>query len=234
MSKQYFKGESKDQRKSRKVQEKKILQDDAQLKLSSLSNNDVAFVLGNGLSREDISIETLKLLGTVYACNGVYRAHQVDYLIAVDTKMVKEITASGYHLNNKVYSNPNRYTRSIPRINLFNPNLGWSSGPSALNLASQNGHSQIYILGFDYEGSGQNKKMVNNIFAGTINYKKKDDSATFFGNWTRQTMQCVKKYPKCSYYRIIPEVNSFVPDNLKEISNLTHITKKSFKELFNF
>jgi hypothetical protein len=234
MSKQYYKGESKDQRKNRKAQEKRILEDAEKLKLPDTTNKNIAFVLGNGISREDIAIESLQAIGTVYACNGVYRTHKVDYLIAVDTKMVKEITANGYHLENTVYTNPNRYTRSIARINLFNPNLGWSSGPSALNLASQNGHNQIYILGFDYEGTGPNKKNVNNIFAGTINYKKKDDPATFYGNWTRQTMQCVKKYPKCSYYRIIPEVNSFVPDQLKEINNLTHITKQNFKELFNF
>lgn len=232
MSKVYIEGESKPERKLRKLKEKNQI---SQFVNTVDRDPDVAFVLGNGTSRAGIDINFLKTKGTVYACNAVYRDGTVpDYLIAVDTKMVREITSAGYHLEHEVYTNPNRYTRSLKRIRLFNPNLGWSSGPSALNLASQHGYKQIYILGFDYKGTGITNEKVNNMFAGTPNYKGKDDKATFFGNWTRQTSLCVKKYPKCSYYRVMPEVNSFIPDNLREISNLHHITTQNFKKIFKF
>jgi hypothetical protein len=230
LSKHYIDGETKEYRKLRKLKEKQaspVFVDDIQ------RDPNLAFVIGNGLSRQGLNLDLLKSQGTVYACNAIYRdGFLPDYLIAVDTKMIREITSVGYHLEHEVYTNPNRYTRSLDRVRTFNPNLGWSSGPSALHLASQMGHKQIYILGFDYEGTGPEKSRVNNIFAGTQNYKGLDDKATFFGNWTRQTMLCVQRFSKCSYYRVIPEVNSFVPDNLREVSNLNHITIDNFKKMF--
>jgi hypothetical protein len=163
----------------------------------------------------------------------LYREFIPDHLVAVDAKMIKEITATGYHLKNKVWTNPSRFTREIHGLNLFNPNLGWSSGPSALNLASEHEYSTIYILGFDYEGTGKKKELVNNVYAGTLNYKKTDDRATYFGNWTRQTSTCIKKYTKIKYIRVIENTNSFVPDVLVGIPNLTHITVESFIKRFN-
>ena len=54
-------------------------------------NNDVAFVIGNGISREGIELEALSKIGKVYACNAVYRTFKPDYLVAVDVKMILEI-----------------------------------------------------------------------------------------------------------------------------------------------
>ena len=36
--------------------------------------------------------------------------------------------------------------------------LGWSSGPTALRMACDHGHKDIYILGFDYQGHKQDDK----------------------------------------------------------------------------
>ena len=63
---------------------------------------DVAFVLGNGESRKGIEINDLMEKGKVYACNGVYRTHRPDYLVAVDPKMLLEIAEGDYILHNKV------------------------------------------------------------------------------------------------------------------------------------
>ena len=51
----------------------------------------IAFVLGNGTSRQQVSIPQLKEHAPVYACNAVYRECAVDHLVAVDTKMIMEI-----------------------------------------------------------------------------------------------------------------------------------------------
>ena len=56
----------------------------------------VAFVLGNGESRKGIAIDDLKKHGKVYACNAVYRKETPDYLVAVDPKMVFEISETDY------------------------------------------------------------------------------------------------------------------------------------------
>lgn len=191
-----------------------------------------AFIIGNGVSRQSIEIEKLKSRGLIYGCNALYREYTPDHLIAVDTKMIKEIVAAEYHLSNSVWTNSNSYSRSIEKLCIFNPSLGWSSGPSALHLATQHGFKKIYILGFDFKGIGTNNEYVNNIYAGTTNYKKIDERATYFGNWERQTATIISKNPEVKYVRIIKDQSSFIPDHLRKQSNLSNITVVDFKNLF--
>jgi hypothetical protein len=94
--------------------------------------------------------------------------------------MIKEIVENNYHLSNQVWTSPNSYTSKIKELKKFDPKLGWSSGPSALTLASSHNNSIIYILGFDFEGVGENKKFINNIYAGSKNYKKNNDPAIYY------------------------------------------------------
>lgn len=218
----------KEQEKRLKLQKDKIIFEDA----TPSNKTNIAFVAGNGTSRKDIPLHALKQYGLVYACNAVYRDFRPDHLIAVDMKMIREITDAGYNLNNNVWTNPNRYTRGITELNLMNPNLGWSSGPTALMLATQHNHEEIYILGFDYIGLEKGTK-VNNIFAGTPNYKQKEDRATYYGNWSRQTNTCIKKHSTVRYIRVIEDKSSFIPDNLIGLANLTHITIEDFKKKFS-
>ena len=114
---------------------------------------EVAFVLGNGESRKGILIDELKKHGKVYACNGVYRTEKPDYLVAVDPKMVFEIAETPYVRENQVWSNFNAQYNKNPtvlnHVRWFKPSLGWSSGPTALRMACEHGHKEIYILGFD-------------------------------------------------------------------------------------
>lgn len=189
----------------------------------------IAFVLGNGTSRKVINPQNLKDYGTVYGCNALYRSFAPDYLIAVDTKMISEIVDSGYHNNYTVWTNPNNYTKKISGINLFNPNKGWSSGPTALWLASDHGYDKIYILGFDYVGLGEKNQFLNNVYANTKNYKRSEDRATYYGNWARQTMICIKKFPKTKYVRLIGD-NNFIPEQLNNIDNLEHEYIENFSK----
>lgn len=194
--------------------------------------SEIAFVLGNGTSRKQISIQQLKEISTVYACNAVYRETSVPYLVAVDTKMVKEITDSNYHLENQVWTNPNKYTKTLSNINLFNPSKGWSSGPTALWLASQHNYKKIFFLGFDYTGLGNQHELVNNIYSGTHNYKKQNERSTYYGNWVRQTTMTINSHPKIKYIRVVENKKSFIPDHLKDLPNLFHITVPEFVEKF--
>lgn len=251
MPKVYIPGETKEQRKERKRKEKakqsvpstprkvvtntpaKPLPPSLQsLKTNPLPTRKVAFVLGNGTSRASINPAELVEHGTIYGCNALYRSFAPDYLVAVDTKMIREITDAGYHLKNQVWTNSNRYTKDIYGLNLFNPNLGWSSGPTALNFASHNGAERIYILGFDYQGLGRKNELVNNIYSGTENYKNVNDRATYFGNWQRQTSMVIKRNPRKRYIRVVETEDYFVPDNLVGLENLEHITVEKFKKTF--
>ena len=200
-----------------------------------MSRATTAFVIGNGTSRKSIDLHQLRKNSPpnskIYGCNAVYRDFEPDYLVAVDTKMVTEINRSGWQLTHEVWTNPNRAYKTFNKFNFFEPSLGWSTGPTALNLASEEKHNnnEIYILGFDFEGI--NKKL-NNIYADTENYKKSEAVATYHGNWARQTGIIIQKNPTKRYIRVTEERDSFLPDNLRVWGNLHHMTVQDFKDLF--
>lgn len=202
------------------------------IKVNEHTNKSYGFVLGNGTSRQLINPLELKQYGKVYGCNAIYREFDPDYLIAVDVKMILEIAKKEYQLKNpNVWTNPNKAYRYIDGINYFRPSKGWSSGPTALWLASQHGSRKIYILGFDYKGIGENNKLVNNMYAGTPNYKKTTDSATYYGNWLRQTATVIKEHKHISYVRVIASDN-FCPSELNKFENFSTITVEKFQRIF--
>jgi hypothetical protein len=193
-------------------------------------NQNYAFVLGNGKSRETIEPQELKKYGPIYGCNALYRTFRPDYLIAVDVKMVLEINKTGFQNKNQVWTNPNNSYRGIQHLNYFQPSKGWSSGPTALWLSAQHNHKKIYILGFDYRGLNDGQKF-NNIYADTPNYKKSQDGATFFGNWLRQTVSVVKAHKETEFIRVITPDN-YCPDELNKLENYSTITVDEFKKQF--
>ena len=190
----------------------------------------IAFVLGNGTSRKSIDLNQLKDKGTIYGCNALYREFEPDYLVAVDTKMILEINKAGYQHSHNVWTNPNRSFNGMNGFDFFNPSKGWSSGPTALWLASNHDTTDIYILGFDYQGI-DNK--INNIYADTTNYKKSHERATFHGNWLKQTCITCQKFSKKRYIRVLGE-NAFVPKEFSNIDNLSHISIGEFEKIFDF
>ena len=115
-------------------------------------------------------------------------------------------------------------------LNYFQPSKGWSSGPTALWLATQHSYKTIYILGFDYQGLDSGTKL-NNIYADTANYKKSTDPATFFGNWSRQTQSVIKSSTKIKFVRVINK-DSYIPKEFSKLDNLSHITVEEFKKSF--
>ena len=145
--------------------------------------------------------------------------------------MVLEINKAGFQNNNAVWTNPNKSYQRIQNLNFFSPSKGWSSGPTALWLAAQHRYKTIYILGFDYRGKNKGQQF-NNIYADTANYKKSTDSATFFGNWMRQTTTVIRENPEINFKRIIAHDN-YIPDELNKFNNLEHILIDDFIKIFN-
>ena len=200
----------------------------------------IAFVLGNGESRKGIKIEDLKKHGTVFACNGVYRTEEPDFLIAVDPKMLLEIAESEYIKTHQVWSNFNaQYTKNEViqnNVQWFQPSLGWSSGPTALRMACDRGFKEIYILGFDYQGhmdaQKANRHKFNNIFKDTRNYKRSKDEATFYGNWMNQTKRCLQDFKDAKFIRITPK-GWFRPHDLKMTGDIDHMDTEDFLTKFD-
>ena len=202
--------------------------------------SSIAFVLGNGESRRGIDINDLMEKGTVYACNAVFRTHKPHWLVAVDPKMMVEIAETDYVVYNKVYSNYNnqyeKHKKLLDHVTWSSPSLGWSSGPTALKLACDNGFKEIYILGFDYQGlkedSKNNRYKLNNIFGDTRNYKKRNDEATFYGNWMNQTKKCLQDYPDIQFNRVIP-TGWFKPNDIDRPDNMQHPSIEEFLAKFD-
>jgi len=190
-----------------------------------------AFVLGNGTSRSSIPLEPLRKFGKIYACNAIYRDFDPDFLIAVDSKMIIELDKARYQHKVPVWTNENKLFEKMSGLNFFNPSKGWSSGPTALWLASEHKNKEIYILGFDYVGVGRELEQVNNIYAGTDNYKRKEERATYYGNWLKQTVVTIQKFSKKRYIRVVEE-DSFIPKDFQPLSNLEHITVAEFNKKF--
>ena len=192
-------------------------------------HNNLAFVLGNGRSRLSVRPKSLLDIGTVYGCNAQYREFEPHHLICVDVKMVNEVIAAGYHRTHSVWTNPNKGVSTKQNINFFSPHKGWSSGPTALWFAASQGHKEIYILGFDYQGIDGK---FNNVYADTFNYKKSTDAATYHGNWLNQTEKVIKEFPHIKFYRVI-DIGAFIPDKLgPTLINLNHITIEDFGKRF--
>ena len=199
-----------------------------------------AFVLGNGESRQGIKIADLKPHGKVWACNGVYRTEEPDVLVAVDPKMILEIAETEYPITHEVWSNWNHQYEKVERaknhIQYFKPSLGWSSGPTALKHACDQGYDQIYILGFDYQGHPKDAKRgqfrFNNVFKGTRNYKPVESDATFYGNWMNQTKRCLNDYPNTQFTRVIHR-NGFKPQDLQFANNFKTLDIEDFLKLYN-
>ena len=61
------------------------------------------FCIGNGESRKDFNLETLRPHGKIYGCNGLYRDFTPDILLAMDYNICHEIYRSGYAFDNITY-----------------------------------------------------------------------------------------------------------------------------------
>lgn len=190
--------------------------------------NRRAFVLGNGRSRLSINLKRLSKRGTIYGCNALYREYEPDYLIAVDPKMIIEICEKGWQLEHEVWTNPNTRYQKYEKLKFFKSPRGWSSGPTALLKACQDSHREIFILGFDYYGL--ENKFFNNVYADTPNYKRSTDSATYYGNWMRQTEMIMKEFKDVYFYRVIgPETLEI--SEWSQINNLKQISIDDFNSI---
>lgn len=184
-----------------------------------------SFVLGNGRSRLNINPQDLTRYGKIYGCNALYREFEPDYLIAVDPKMIMEIEKTGYQRTHEVWTNPNAKYRNFQGFRYFTPSLGWSSGPTALDLACKHKPQEVWIFGFDYIGDNG---LINNVYADTINYRKSSDPATYYGNWMRQTEQVVKENKQIQFYRVVDSKHFLVE---WPYANFKHITYEELRRL---
>lgn len=150
-----------------------------------------AYIIGNGPSRKDFDLNLLNGSGQVYGCNALYRDYTPDFLFSVDAKMTKEIATSGITEKVVCYApllevNRNKGFNLIPR----NPH--YISGNAALHTAIIHGHTNVYMLGFDFREYG--KGQLNNIYQDTECYGERNND-DIFNAWLQQFRKMIKQRP---------------------------------------
>lgn len=187
-----------------------------------------AFVLGNGISRREISLTQLQKLGPIYGCNALYREFVPDVLVATDRPIAAAIQESGYAKANRFYTR-----RPLPDLGAYmvpHDYYGYSSGPIAVALAARDHHSRIYLLGFDL-GPTQSQGF-NNIYAGTEFYKAVNSTPTYTGNWIKQMCRVMRDHAHTRFYRVRGETSAHIAE-LDAISNLSNMDLLAFLDRIN-
>jgi hypothetical protein len=188
----------------------------------------IAFAVGNGISRQGVSLQHLLTLGSVYGCNAVFQEFTPTVLVATDRPIATRIQESGYSIKNRFYTRrpiPGSGATVIPQ-----PYFGFSSGPAATAIAALDQNQQIYMLGFDM-GPAENKTF-NNVYAGTEFYKPVGSAPTYTGNWVKQIVQIARDFPQVTFERVIGSTTAHIPE-FESVKNIQHIPMSTFVSRIN-
>ena len=186
------------------------------------------FVLGNGVSRRQVDLDQLKLHGTVYGCNALYREFVPDVLISTDNPISTHIQQSGYSASHTHYTRkplPDSGAQRVPQ-----QYFGFSSGPIAVGIAALARHETVYLIGFDMGPTRTGH--FNNCYADTEFYKKSSANPTFTGNWVRQLKTIAKEHLTTRFVRVQGDTTAQISE-LLGISNMSHMPIEDFLNRIN-
>lgn len=188
----------------------------------------IAFVLGNGISRQGLCLSTLASLGNVYGCNGLYRDFVPHALIATDRPIATHIQNSGYALKHRFHTR--KPMAGLGALPVPEPYFGFSSGPIAVAIAAQDRHQTVYLLGFDM-GPTEDKKF-NNVYADSEFYKTSNSVPTYTGNWIRQICQVANDFSNTKFIRVCGPTTAKITE-LDALRNLQNLALDSFVKRIN-
>jgi hypothetical protein len=145
-----------------------------------MSDNKIAFIVGNGKSRQAVDLSSLVGKGTIFGCNALYREfEEFNYLVAIDDRMIKELSSIATyepHILSRgqmIIPHEDERWESVE----YSPNRRRSNaGMNAMLEAIRRGHNVLYCLGFDFILEGE--KSIENVYAGTKNYEPHTQSNT--------------------------------------------------------
>lgn len=197
-----------------------------------------AVAIGNGESRLAID---LQLIGDhrggilardklqTYGCNALYRDFTPDFLVAVGDEIIEEIAKSGYANDNIVYTNAGAILDYPGKFYLVPQNLSYDSGALAAYLAAFDGHTKIFLLGYDqYDNEHHiNGNIYNNVYKDTPGYLAGDqEQNSKFFSLTLQ--QVVATYNEVEFVRVMPTNSWWQPAELRTLLNFRQISYQDF------
>jgi len=145
-----------------------------------MSDNKIAFIIGNGKSRQAVDLSSLVGKGTIFGCNALYREfEEFDYLVAIDDRMIKELSSIATYEPHIL----SQGQKIIPPEDERWESAEYSSqrrrsnaGMNAMLEAIRREHNILYCLGFDFILEGE--KSIENIYKGSKNYEPSTQSTT--------------------------------------------------------
>lgn len=170
---------------------------------------DSAVIIGNGESRSNLDLPSLKGLITLIGCNAVHRELRVDHLICCDFRMVQETIRRKKSRKIPVYTRE-RYYNTYKHLNDYSqihllpelPYKGplkpdnpehWGSGPYAALLSCHLKFKKSLFVGFDLYGK---ENLVNNIYKDTPNYLENSKPAVDPSYWIYQLRKLFLYFPE--------------------------------------
>jgi hypothetical protein len=208
---------------------------------SAVTNRQIsnkAVILGNGPSRTELypNGDLFYLLdnhkggllaaGAVqtYGCNAIVRDFIPDFVCAND-EVAQELANGGYCDKTVIYGT-NAMVLSYPGKFYMVPQApNWDMGATAAYLACFDGHTTVYLMGFDLHSGHDNYHF--NVYAGTRGYPKIDDPTTEV-YFEQSLLQVMKLYPSVDFVRVSPTQDFYMPDSWKYQLNLRQITFRDF------
>jgi hypothetical protein len=183
-----------------------------------------AFVLGNGVSRQQVDLNNLRHMGNIYGCNALYRDFVPTVLVSTDRPISERIQTEGYAKNHRFYTR--RPIANLGALNVPQKYYGFSSGPIAASIACFDRAKIVYLVGFDM-GPANNK--FNNVYADSEFYKKSSAVPTYTGNWAKQLATVMRDHAKTPFVRVIGDTTVHV----KEFESVTNYATMPMTEFLN-
>ena len=135
---------------------------------------DPAFIIGNGTSRMEFELMSIKDAGTIFGCNALYRDYSKSspkyviphYLVAIDRGIITEIECGDYPAS-RVIIPPDDEQWEPAVVNPSRPRS--NAGTNAALEAMKMGHKQLIFIGFDFLQENV-KQAISNVYDGSDNY----------------------------------------------------------------
>lgn len=193
----------------------------------------VAHIIGNGLSRSGFDLELLhgqrggeggvQSVGQTYGCNLLYTEFTPTFLICVNKEICKDIADSTYAEENIVYTTAKQIIQHPDKFHLFPYISSHPAGTLAAWVACADGHTQIYMLGFDFYETGE-----ENVYFEKHHTYSKQDANGANNKFTNSLTELMSLYPEVSFNRVVQTGSEPVPDDFNWAANFEQITYREY------
>jgi hypothetical protein len=173
-----------------------------------------AIAIGNGPTRNEFDLTHIaRHRGGIlardklqsYGCNYLYQEFTPDFLVATDRDKVKTIAESGYCDDHIVYTNA-QYVLEYPgKFYLTPQNPAFDAGSLAVYLACFDGHSKVFLLGYD-------------------GYSDRPEDVF----WVKTLCAIMETYSAVDFVRVCPTARHECTEELQQRVNFRQISFRDF------